>query len=256
MPTVVPDRAQSPRGAAVPEPTAPEPELVPALLVQRGRVCVPGADGPVVARGSDGRSIDPLDAIDGIRETYSRVYFVDLDAIEGAGPQLDYLQEIARDIEVWADAGVSSADQAIDILVAGAQRVVLSTALLEGPRPLRRLLRLTTDVAVEIEVTEVASARLARAWGSTDYVEVATEVRAVGIRELIVSPRAVDPDWALIARVAAGGPTWVDGSFDRQETGELRRAKATGGIFHFSEGELAAMSQPSEPTPTDEQGAR
>jgi tRNA-dihydrouridine synthase len=209
---------------------------MPCLLLRRGQVCLPGPNGPEPARGPDARAFDPFDVVDRLAENYSMVYIVDLDAIEREDPQLDYLQEIAREVSFWVDGGVRTAEQAIDILITGARRAVLSSAYLRGPRQLKRAWRLSEELIFEMELDR--SGRLVLAdpgWGTEDPVELARAVRAAGPDHLIVSPRETDPDWALVGRVAADGPTWVNGSFDPHDAPALATAHAAGGIFHIDE---------------------
>jgi len=226
LPDVADPRARGTRG----------PGLMPCLLLRRGQVCLPGPDGPVPARGPDTRPFDPFDVVDRLAETYSMVYIVDLDAIERGDPQLDYLQEIAREASFWVDGGVRTAEQAIDILITGARRAVLSSAYLGGPRQLKRAWRLSEELVFEMEIDRSGQLVLADpGWGTSDPVELARAVRAAGPNHLIVSPRESDPNWALVERVAADGPTWVDGSFDPRDAPALSRSHAAGGIFHIDE---------------------
>ena len=212
------------------------PGLMPCLLLRKGQVCLPGPDGPVPARGPDGRTFDPFDVVDRLAENYSIVYIVDLDAIEREDPQLDYLQEIAREVSFWVDGGVRTAEQAIDILITGARRAVLSSAYLRGPRQLKRAWRLSEELVFEVEIDQSGQLVLADpGWGTADPVEFARTVRAAGPSHLIVSPREIDPDWNLVASVAADGPTWVNGSFDPRDLPALTAAHASGGIFHIDE---------------------
>jgi len=211
------------------------PALVPCLLLRKGQVCVPGPDGPVVAVSPDGPPFDPFDVVDRLAKDYSLLYVADLDGIEHQEPQLDYLQEISRDMTLWVDGGVRTAEQAIDILVAGARRAVLSSAYLQGPRQLRRAWRLSTELVFEMEFDSGRLALADRSWETEDPLELARIVRETGPDHVIVSPRETDPDWNLIGRVAAGGPTWVDGSFDPRDLPQLARAGAAGGIFHIDE---------------------
>jgi hypothetical protein len=174
--------------------------------------------------------------VDRLVEDYSMLYLVDLDGLEHGDPQLDYLQEIARDTTLWVDGGVRTAEQAIDILISGARRAVLSSAYLRGPRQLRRAWRLSTELVFEIEFDP--SGRLVLAdpsWQTEDPLEVARIVREVGPDHVVVSPREVDPDWDLVSRLAEGGPTWVDGSFHPRDLARLASAHAAGGIFHIDD---------------------
>jgi hypothetical protein len=198
-------------------------------------VCLPGPDGPLPARAPDGSLFDPFDVIDRLSPTYSMLYVVDLDGIERADPQLDYVQEIARDMTLWVDAGVRTADQAIDVLVAGAGRAVLSSAYLRGPRQLSRAWKLSTELAFEVELQGSHLGPTAGDWGTDDALELVRKVRAVGPDHVIVSPRETDPDWGFVQSVAVGGPTWVDGSFSERDAPRLSDTGAAGGIFHIDE---------------------
>ncbi|MGD1100302.1 MAG: HisA/HisF-related TIM barrel protein [Thermoplasmata archaeon] len=235
---------------------------MPCLLLRKGQVCVPGPDGPVAAHSPDGPPFDPFDVVDRLARDYSMLYLVDLDGLEHGDPQMDYLQEISRDVTLWVDGGVRTAEQAIDILITGARRAVLSSAYLRGLRQLKRAWRLSTELVFEMEFESSGRVALADpSWGTEDPGELARIVRETGPDHLIVSPRETDPDWNLVGRLAAGGPTWVDGSFNPRDLPLLVSAQATGGIFHIDEilqhwgEEPLSKTKPSEsqsPTRDDE----
>jgi|SRR5271157_599565 len=212
------------------------PSLMPCLLLRKGQVCLPGPDGPLPAVSPEGQPFDPFDVVDRLAQDHSILYVVDLDGIEHADPQLDYLQELSREVSLWVDGGVRTAEQAIDILITGARRAVLSSAYLHGPRQLKRAWRLSTELVFEMELD--AGGRLVLAdpsWGTEDPAELARIVREAGPDHLIMSPRETEPNWELVSRVAEGGPTWVDGSFDPRDASRLAATHATGGIFHIDE---------------------
>jgi phosphoribosylformimino-5-aminoimidazole carboxamide ribonucleotide (ProFAR) isomerase len=190
----------------------------------------------VTAHSPEGPPFDPFDVVDRLAQDYSMLYLVDLDGLEHADPQLDYLQEFARDTTLWVDGGVRTAEQAIDILITGARRAVLSSAYLHGPRQLKRAWRLSTELVFELELDPSGRLVLAdSSWGTEDPIEVARVVREAGPDHLIVSPREVDPDWDLVGRLAEGGPTWVDGSFHPRDLPRLESVHAAGGIFHIDD---------------------
>jgi hypothetical protein len=209
------------------------PLLVPCLLLRRGQVCLPGPEGPVRVRSRSGKELDPFDVIDRLRPDYTRLYLVDLDGIERGNPQLEYMQELSRDMELWVDAGVTTADSAIDILVAGAQRAVLSSSYLRSPVELRRAWKLSTDWAFEVELVGGVVQNAAPTWSVTDATSQILAARATGITDVIVSPRQSEPDWGLIRSLASGGPTWVDGTFETTSRAQLAESGAAGGIFHI-----------------------
>ncbi len=204
-------------------------------MLKGGRVFRPGPDGPTVATTPGGTPFDPFDVVDRLAPDYSLLYVVDLDGIEHGNPQLDYLQEIARDMALWVDAGVRSADQAIDILITGARRAVLSSAYLRSPKQLARAWRLSSELVFEIELEHSQVLPAAADWGTSDPVELARTVRAVGPDHVVLSPRGTEFDWSIVRAIAAEGPTWVDGSFSVRETSRLGEAGAAGGVFHLED---------------------
>jgi hypothetical protein len=210
------------------------PMLVPCMMLRRGQVCLPGPEGPVVALDAQQAPLDPFDVVDRLTGTYRRLYLVDLDGIERGVPQLAYMQELSRDISLWVNAGVPTADLAIDILVAGAERAVLSTESLRGPIEVRRAWKLSTDWAFEIEISPSGTLIASKDWPSRDLLTIVDSVREVGIGDVVISPREKDPDWGLVTTLAADGPTWVDGSFTPAQMPQLRSAGAVGGIFHLN----------------------
>ncbi|MGA7924216.1 MAG: HisA/HisF-related TIM barrel protein [Thermoplasmata archaeon] len=228
-------------GSSTPTSTA---RLVPCLMIRGGRVCLPAEEGPQPALDSSGQSPDILDLADHLASVYKRVYVVDLDGIEHDRPQLDYLQEIAKSGDTWVDAGVRTGDQAIDILVTGAQRAVLSSGRLQSLKELRRAWRLSQDLVFEIEVNHGATDGRPPDFASLPPGTIAEEVRAIGIAELIVSPRGEDVDWAQVRALSVVSPVWVDGSFERTEVSRIAENGAAGGIFHIAR-ELAAWPLPS-----------
>jgi Histidine biosynthesis protein len=221
-------------------PTATTSGLIPCLLLKHGDVYLPAGDGPIPARTPEGDRYDPFDVVDRLSADYPLLYLVDLDGVDTGEPQLDFLQELTRDATLWVDGGVRTADQAIDVLVAGAQRAVLSSAMLRGPRELARAWKLSTELAFELEL-DARGLVATPEWTATDPLGLVQSVRAVGVDHCIVSPREIPPDWSLMRTVAAGGPTWVNGSFEPADLPRAQDSGARGGIFHIDRllGEMA-----------------
>ncbi len=185
-----------------------------------------------------------FDVVDALTPSYPLLYLADLDGLERNDPQLEYIQELSRDIPLWVDSGVRKADQAIDVIVAGAQKAVLSSAYLRGPRELRRAWRLSSDLVFELETSDVGAASVDASWGMTDPREIIGAARAVGFDSVVVSPRGSDPDWGLVREIAGGGPTWVNGTFQPSDAPRLAEVGASGGIFHI-DAVLTSLDAPS-----------
>jgi phosphoribosylformimino-5-aminoimidazole carboxamide ribonucleotide (ProFAR) isomerase len=226
-------RAASSNRTPVKESPGKGPPLAPCLLLRKGKVCLPGPDGPVPALRGSGGEFDVFDILDQLSPRYSFLYLADLDGIEQNDPQVEYIQELSREMPMWVDAGVRRADQAIDIIVAGAQKAVLSSSYLDGPRELRRAWKLSTEIVFEIETVGPRLSHAAPAWEPADPLAVVSTAREIGVSEVVVSPRETDPDWSLIATVAKAGRTWVDGTFDVADVRRLAESGAVGGIFHI-----------------------
>jgi hypothetical protein len=221
---------------ATTSPTEPSPpRLTPCVLLRKGRICRPGPVGPEVAVGPDGKPFDLFDVVDRLTAKYRMLYIVDLDGIEHNEPQLDYLQELARDAEVWVDAGPANAEQVIDILVTGARRAVLSTAYLRNARELRRAWKLSTDLVLEIEMSEGTMVATDPAWRAEGPRALARSARDLGITDVVISPRGADPDWSLIRELGSDGPVWVNGTFEVSQRDRLAETHAAGGIFHIEQ---------------------
>lgn len=198
------------------------------------------------ATGPDGGALDPFDVVERLTKEYTYLYLVDLDGIEHQEPQLDYIQEFSRDITLWVDGGVRTADQSIDILVAGAQRAVVSSAILEGPEELERAWGLSPELAFEI-VTEEGRPLVRPEWPDLEPVALARTAREIGLTQIVLSPRGADPDWSLVRAISAVAPPWVGGTFLPKDASRLLPAGAAGGIFHID-----AILDEERPIPTAE----
>jgi phosphoribosylformimino-5-aminoimidazole carboxamide ribotide isomerase len=91
-------------------------------------------------RGALGAGDDPLALMTAYRDRLglSEVYLADLDAIDRAEPARS-LYTLAADagVRLWVDAGVRELSRAAEVLAAGAERVVLATETLDGPKLLK-----------------------------------------------------------------------------------------------------------------------
>jgi phosphoribosylformimino-5-aminoimidazole carboxamide ribonucleotide (ProFAR) isomerase len=212
-----------------------EPILIPCLLLRGGNVCIPGSEGPVELRDPLGPSLDLFEVVDHLAETSSRIYVVDLDGIEHGAPQLDYLQELSKSAELWVDGGVRRADQTIDVIVAGARRVTLSSAFLRGPAELRRAWALSQEILFEVEIKDRHLGGVDPSWETSDPVALARIVRETGVTDILLSFRDSEPDWSLVQTLSRGGPTWVGGTFERRDAARLAQTGAAGGIYHIHE---------------------
>lgn len=114
-------------------------EILPRLAFHRGRLL-----------GYFPRIFDPKKEIEKILEEHGKILFHDMDGILQNRPQLDLIKKWEGK-GIWVDAGVRFAEGAMDLLVAGAEKVVLGTRSLRGMGELKKACDLSEDIIFEID---------------------------------------------------------------------------------------------------------
>ncbi len=226
------------------DPSAPAggPVLVPYLYLDSGRVVAPVDDRYALVRDGTGHPVDPFEVADGLVDRYQHLCIVDLNGVRHNRPQLDFLQELCRDGDVWVDAGVRTGDQVIDVLVTGARRAVLSTAYLRSPKELRRAWRLSPEILFAVVVEGSVVSAPESEWDHAAATSVAESARKLGIVDLVVVPRTAPIDWTLFPGLAAQGPVWVGGQYRADDAAQLARSGAAGALFDPGPDGLASFS--------------
>ncbi|MCI4352976.1 MAG: HisA/HisF-related TIM barrel protein [Thermoplasmata archaeon] len=214
------------------------PVLVPYLYLDSGRIVLPGPAEFEPVLDLAGKPLDPFDAADRLAAKFRRFCVVDLEGIRRNRPQLDYLQELSRSGELWVDAGVRTGDQMIDVLVTGAQRAVLSTAYLVGPKELKRAWRLSPEVLFAVETEGVLVRRRGNEWDGMPVSNAVSNARSIGVVDVILRSRGSLTDWSLVNQLAQEGPLWVGDGAESGMKSRLVTAGAAGGLFDASRGVL------------------
>ncbi|MCI4341457.1 MAG: HisA/HisF-related TIM barrel protein [Thermoplasmata archaeon] len=211
----------------------PAPRLIPALwLGSGGQVMVPSGDRLVAAVDARGRPLDLFETADRLTREHGRIYLHDLEGLRHGKAQLDYIQEIAREAELWVDAGIQDAGDATDIIVAGATRAVLSTERLRGARELSRAWKLTPDVLLEIKQESGALSARGDGWAASPAL-VAAEARELGVGELLLNYGDGPVDWEGLRRLSEGGPCWVSRGYELSAETQLLRSGAAGAVVDY-----------------------
>ncbi|MCI4346318.1 MAG: HisA/HisF-related TIM barrel protein [Thermoplasmata archaeon] len=220
---MVPSTRASPEG----------PRLIPALwLGPSGQIQQWSGGDTAPALGEDGKPLDLFETADRLTAEYGRIYIYDLEGIQHGTSQLDYLQEISREAELWVDAGIEDAGDATDIIIAGASRAVLSTARLRSASELGRAWKLTPEIILELRYQNGELRTAAEDWDATP-VQIAQSARSLGVKDLILQFRGGPIGWDSVRQISAGGPTWVAGEFTLEETASLEGTGVSGAIFNY-----------------------
>lgn len=119
--------------------------ILPWLTVRRGK--------PLSTLGSASSQAELEELIKGALKEYGRLLLWDLDAMERGKPQLDLYKRFEGK-GLWVDAGVSSVDAIIDVIVAGADVAVLNLRTLPRLNILHEAGDMTDRLALCVEEGE------------------------------------------------------------------------------------------------------
>jgi phosphoribosylformimino-5-aminoimidazole carboxamide ribonucleotide (ProFAR) isomerase len=123
-------------------------EIVPMIHLHRGNI-VNGSDGAILSK-------KPLDFLKVLFKKFDKALLFDIDGIKRNKPHWKILRKLETK-EVWVDAGVRSSDGIYELFVCGASSVVLSTAMLRGPKELEESVKLSDNIIVRIGLEETDS---------------------------------------------------------------------------------------------------
>ena len=184
-----------------------EPAILPRLVV-RGAAALSWEGAVPWAE-----VVEPLD---NALQEFGRVLVWDLGGIERNRPNLEILKRFEGE-SLWVDAGVRVADSVIDVLVAGAERVVVGTKTLRGLAELDEARELTENLVPLLDfvrgrlwaaesVRDVPPADLLRRWrdAGLDTVLVLEETGDFPRSLLEEAPEGLSVIAGLVSKTKAG----------------------------------------------------
>lgn len=181
-------------------------EVVPTFLLRKRRLA--------------GREGTPREAVKAVRAGAAKglVCVVDLDGLERNKADLNTLRQMAEKGNVWVDAGSRFGTDAMDALIAGAERATLRWSLVADEEELREAAEMSDALALGLEFRG----------GLVPHPELGGEERALALaRELGLGIIVIDlaragtqrgPDTVLASRFQSTG-------LDRWFTGGVRHSQ-------------------------------
>ena len=170
-----------------------------------------------------------------VLKQYERVLLVDINGIESNRPQVNLIQELAELGEVWADPGLRYAESIIDILVAGASAVVLSTKTVAGVDQLAAAVEMSENVflGIDYDSAVVSGSEQLKHMSPKSLADIA---RNLGMTKLFftdLSRHVGSPlKEKLIGELAAGPvPLYVGGAVQQEDLEHLQRLGARGAML-------------------------
>ncbi len=163
-----------------------EIDLVPALTIMHGAVVKREGNNciPILDEKEDPTSL--IDMISGLKNDFDKFLVVDINGIIRDEPQLDMIKDAsASNVELWADTGVAYGKGIIDVLVAGAASVVMSTKTLKNIEELEKALELSENViaGIDYEREIISSNDTIKNMQPREFLEVAANY---GIKRAII----------------------------------------------------------------------
>lgn len=159
-------------------------EIIPAINLFKGVPVIKMTEAYESLQDKDGKDKGVLEVIDELKGRYDKLFITDIHGIIKDKPQLELLRGISNKMELWVDAGSRSRDGAIDVLVAGAGKVVLSTKTLGNLNELEKAIELSENVVLSIDYDNgiVSPKKEIREMTPLDLLE---EARSLGLEEII-----------------------------------------------------------------------
>ncbi|UCF07832.1 MAG: hypothetical protein JSW28_09355 [Thermoplasmata archaeon] len=159
-------------------------EMIPAFNLLKGQPVTMQKEGCEPLKDKDQNDLDLDDLIEELKGKYDSVYITDINGVVRDKPQLESIKDISSEIKVWVDAGSRYGEGAIDILIAGAEFVVLSTKTLRNIEELENACELSENIAFGIDYDDgiVSPDKDIR---NMSIGNVVTEARSIGITRAI-----------------------------------------------------------------------
>lgn len=101
-------------------------EIIPSISIMNGKVVVVEGGRYKAALDGSGGPFDPCELSEALFEQFGKVFVLDLNGLEKNKPQISVIKAMAGSADIWLDAGARSAEALIDMLVSGAESVVLN----------------------------------------------------------------------------------------------------------------------------------
>jgi uncharacterized protein related to proFAR isomerase len=122
--------------------------VIPAVSISQGGVLVVDEGEYRFLKGKEGK---PVELAKELRFSHEIVFILDIDGIERNSPDLNLIRRMSGLVELWVDAGTLTSNGAMDMLVAGASKVVMGTKSILGMVHLGRAVELSENIIFSVD---------------------------------------------------------------------------------------------------------
>lgn len=161
-----------------------------------------------------------------------KIYVLDLNGILKNKPELEVIKKLSQVKALWVDAGVKRPNDLIDMLVAGAEEVVINLSTLNSIENLEYCIELSSNLVLSVEYNErreLVSNLSDRKLSELDLSSIASSHK---LDKLILKMEA--QDLGIIERLAARNLkpyVWCT----RDQLEKIKSSSAKGALIDFSE---------------------
>jgi phosphoribosylformimino-5-aminoimidazole carboxamide ribonucleotide (ProFAR) isomerase len=164
--------------------------ILPSITLRGGRVVVlKKGEETLLESQPEAARRDADEIAEHLSDKHGALLAIDLDGIERAEPNYTLLQDLGDVATLWVDAGIVTEEEATDLIIAGADHVVVSSRALEPKRLDAGLLREVAEMA-ENTVLGVHWEGGVRASGGRvgwrEASELGKEARGLGVAKAIL----------------------------------------------------------------------
>jgi phosphoribosylformimino-5-aminoimidazole carboxamide ribonucleotide (ProFAR) isomerase len=166
------------------EPEKRNIQTIPAIYIYKGYPVTKSEDVYEPLKDDDGGYIKINEVIEKLSEEHEKLLITDLSGVRRDRPQLDLLKSISTKMELWVDPGTRYGTGVIDVLVSGADNVVIGTKTLRGLSELEKACELSENIIIDINYDDgIVSPD--KEIQDTPIPILAEKVREIGIKTLI-----------------------------------------------------------------------
>lgn len=161
-------------------------EVIPVVFISKRELVYPEVRGyePLVINDEQP---EPVGFLSQLSKRFDAILVRDLDGITANRPQIELIQKICSKNRIWLDAGVKFADGIIDLLVAGADTIILTTAKLFGLRELEDAFEMSENIIFEVNYDERGVLSPDPELRRTDVKRLIDKVLKIGINDICLS---------------------------------------------------------------------
>lgn len=166
------------------EPEKRNIETIPSIYIFKGYPVSKKEDKYEPLKNEDGDYVTLDVIVNKLSEQYDKLFITDLSGIKRDRPQLDLLKSISTEMEIWIDPGTRYGTGVIDVLVSGADYVVIGTKTLKDLSELEKACELSENIIIDINYDDgIVSPD--REIIDTPIPILAEKVKEIGIKTLI-----------------------------------------------------------------------